>query len=60
MSPAERLQAMEALWDAMCSDSATPDSPGWHESLLFNRKTRVESGEAKFYTLKEARERLHG
>ena len=60
MSQAERLQTMEALWDAICHDSSEPDSPDWHEAILANRKQRIESGDDKFYTLREARERLLG
>jgi hypothetical protein len=60
MSPAERLQTMEALWDVMCHDSSEPDSPDWHEGILQERKKRIESGEAKFYSISEARKRLLG
>lgn len=60
MSRTERLQTMEALWDALCHDSIEPDSPDWHESILAERKKRIESGEATFYSLQEAREKLLG
>ena len=58
MSATERLQTMEALWDAMCHEAKEPESPGWHRDVLAERRRRIESGEAKFYTLQEAREKL--
>ena len=58
MSAAERLQIMEALWDTMCHEVKEPESPGWHQDVLAERRRRIESGEAKFYTLREAREKL--
>ena len=58
MSATERLQAMEALWDAMCREAKEPASPEWHRGVLAERRRRIESGEAKFYTLQEAREKL--
>lgn len=60
MSRSERLQAMEALWDVMCHDVLEPESPQWHETILANRKQRINSGDAKFYSLEEARKRLLG
>ena len=60
MSTSERLRAMEALWDALCHDSEEPQSPDWHRDVLSERKKRIESGEAKFLSIEEARERLQG
>ena len=58
MSSAERLKTMEALWDAMCHEVNEPKSPEWHQNVLSERRRRIETGEAKFYTLQEAREKL--
>jgi hypothetical protein len=58
MTMAERLQAMERLWDAVCHGATEPDSPDWHEGELARRKARIESGEAKFLTVQEAKTRL--
>jgi len=60
MSNPERLRTMEALWDALCHDSEEPQSPDWHRAVLAERKARLESGEAKFMSIEEARERLLG
>lgn len=58
MSNRERLQSMEALWDAICQDSEGLQTPEWHGRVLGERKQRLESGEAKFVSIEEARERL--
>lgn len=60
MSTSERLRAMEALWEALCDDSEEPQSPDWHRNVLAERMGRIESGEARFVSIEEARERLRG
>lgn len=60
MSNSERLRAMEALWDALCHDSEDLPSPEWHRGVLAERRERIESGEAKFLSIAEAKERLLG
>ena len=54
----ERLEAMELLWDALCHEEEEVQSPAWHEPILKKRKERIESGEAKFYTLDQLKERF--
>ena len=45
MPLADRLQAMEALWDSLCRDaSAMPTIPAWHEEVLGERLTALETG----------------
>ena len=58
MTNTERLQAMEAPWEAVCHEEKEPESPAWHEEVLANRKRVLESGEAKFLSLDEVKERL--
>lgn len=60
MSTSERLQAMEALWDALCHEGQEPESPEWHKHILADRRGRIESGEVRFFTVEEAREHLKG
>ena len=60
MSTSERLQAMEALWDALCHEGQEPESPEWHGRVLSERRERIDSGEARFSTIEEAREHLGG
>ena len=58
MSMAERLRAMEQLWDTLCREAEDIPSPRWHSDVLAERKKRVESGEARFITLEQLRARL--
>ncbi len=51
MKVAERLQAIEPLWDAICREGGEVASPEWHREVLAERKARAERGEAKFLTL---------
>ena len=44
MSMAERLQAMEQLWDALCRGGGEVSSPEWHEEVLARRKARANRG----------------
>lgn len=60
MSNPERLRTMEALWDAICHESEKPLSPKWHGEILAARNLRLETGDAKFVSIEEARERLQG
>lgn len=60
MSAAERLQAIEQLWEALCRDSRELASPDWHREILTDRKVRAERGESKFLTLAQLRSRLQG
>ncbi len=46
MSIAEKLQAMETLWEDLCHTDAVP-SPKWHEDVLKEREARYRSGEEK-------------
>jgi putative addiction module component (TIGR02574 family) len=55
MSVAERLQAMEQLWDSLAAKSGDLASPEWHREVLADRKARAERGDAKFLTLAQLR-----
>ena len=53
MSTIERLQTMEALWDSLTSDSSDLAPPEWHKDVLDKRKSKIESGDAEFISIKE-------
>ncbi|NOQ80651.1 MAG: cysteine methyltransferase [Gammaproteobacteria bacterium] len=53
MSTIERLQTMEALWDSLTSDSSDIVPPDWHKDVLYERKSKIESGDAEFISIKE-------
>ena len=58
MTQAERLSTMETLWDALCHQQPEPDSPDWHEDILAERRRKIESGEARFISLEDAKRKL--
>ncbi len=53
MSNTEKLQAM----DALSGDDLKVESPEWHKEILANRKHKIASGEAAFYSLDEVKTR---
>ncbi|MBI3345337.1 MAG: addiction module protein [Gammaproteobacteria bacterium] len=55
MSLAEKLQAMEALWDDLSRNPDTLESPAWHEEVLRERQQRIASGEAVFLDWEHAK-----
>ena len=57
MNTVERLQAMEMLWDALLHDEVEVESPGWHQGIIKERIAKIDSGEAKFLSLKELKVR---
>lgn len=59
MTIPERLRTMEALWDALCHDKTEPNSPQWHADVLADRRRKIDSGEAKFVSIDEAKRRIH-
>ncbi|MCN4144605.1 MAG: addiction module protein [Thiohalomonas sp.] len=53
MSSIERLKTMEALWDSLTSDSRDSAPPEWHKDVLDKRKSKIETGEAEFISIKK-------
>ncbi len=53
MKIADRLQAMEALWDSLLDEESEIESPEWHRDILEDRKTKIKSGKAGFISLEE-------
>lgn len=42
---AERLAAMESLWDSLCQDDAAELSPPWHATVLEERLRELADGQ---------------
>jgi putative addiction module component (TIGR02574 family) len=56
---AERLQAMEALWDSLCRDQPQAHVvPAWHEEELVKRVAALDSGQDATTPWEEAKERI--
>jgi putative addiction module component (TIGR02574 family) len=58
MSIAERLQAIEQIWNSLYRNAEHVPSPEWHAEVLADRKARAECGDAKFLTLDQLRSQL--
>jgi putative addiction module component (TIGR02574 family) len=56
MSVDERLKCMEDLWDSLIHEKPEIKSPNWHQDILNQRRVKLESGEAKFYTIDQVKE----
>ena len=41
---AQRIEAMEVLWDSLTHDAAYDPSPAWHADLLADRVREIEDG----------------
>ena len=53
MSPSERLEAMETIWDSLIHDEAGIKTPDWHSDILEDRKKFIESGKAEFISIEK-------
>ncbi len=53
MNVADRLQAMEALWNSFLNEETDIDSPEWHQDILEKRKGKIQNGKAEFISIKD-------
>ena len=60
MTHAEKLRAMEELWDDLCHAAEDMASPSWHGDVLAARAERVARGEAEFHDWDDVKARLLG
>lgn len=58
MSTAEKLAAMEELWDSLQQNPDSVPPPAWHAKVLAERQARIDHAETSFSTLDEVRDRL--
>ncbi len=58
MTTAEKLQAMEQLWEDLCRDERQVASPAWHGEVLAAREARVARGEGRFSDCEQARSHI--
>lgn len=58
MSVEEKLQAMESLWDDLCSKAGVITSPAWHEDVLAERDATQKRGEDEFEDWEAARRNI--
>ena len=58
MTPEEKVQTMEAIWENLSANPEAIESPAWHEEELRVRESQVASGEAKFVDWEKAKEEI--
>jgi len=58
LSVAEKLQAMEALWDELCRRDDVVPVPQWHKDILGDRERLVQEGKARFVDWETAKKRI--
>ena len=58
MTLAEKLRAMEALWDDLCRREEAMPVPQWHKDFLDERERLVEQGKARFIDWETAKKRI--
>ena len=60
MMLAEKLLAMEALWDNLCRREEDLPMLQWHKELLDERERLIRDGQARFTEWETARRRILG
>jgi putative addiction module component (TIGR02574 family) len=55
LSVAEKLEAMEALWQSLSSKPEGVESPAWHAQELRARENEIGSGKSKFIDWEKAK-----
>lgn len=58
MTAAEKLQALEEIWDSLCRTPADVPSPTWHGDVLKNREKNVQEGSSDFVDWDKAKQDL--
>ena len=58
MSHADKLRAMEAIWNDLAGNEARFESPAWHGTALEDTQQLVKAGKAKFSDWEDAKARL--
>jgi len=58
MTTADKLSAMEQLWDELCRTPEEVPSPAWHKKVLSSREERAREGKASFSDLADAKDRI--
>jgi putative addiction module component (TIGR02574 family) len=58
MTVAEKLQAIEVLWDDLARNPEDIPSPSWHGDVLAARQRQIDEGQAKFLSWDEFRQSI--
>jgi len=58
MTTAEKLRALEEIWESLCRTPDEVPSPSWHAEVLQDRERRVQQGSSQFVDWSEAKQRI--
>ena len=58
MTLADKLRAMEALWEDLCRNEESVPVPQWHKDVLDERERLVKSGQARFVDWERAKKNI--
>ena len=58
MSIEEKLQAMESIWDDLCSRADSLASPAWHGEVLADRESALQGGDEEFIDWETAKQNI--
>ena len=58
MTTAEKLRALEEIWENLCRTPNEVPSPSWHADVLQEREKRVQLGSSQFVDWPEAKQRI--
>jgi hypothetical protein len=58
MTIADKLQAMETIWDDLLRSAEQVPSPAWHGDVLRARESRVREGKSHYTDWAEAKRRI--
>ena len=58
MTKAEKISAMEQLWDDLCRTPKGFSSPAWHRRVLAARERRIQKGRARLSDIEVVGTRL--
>ncbi len=58
LTPTERFQVMEMIWESFSDSPEQVPSPNWHGDILAGRLAKVEAGKGNFLTVDQLKQRL--
>ena len=58
ITPTERAEAIEFLWESFAKEGIDYPSPDWHAKILADRSEIIDSGKATWLSVDELQARL--
>jgi hypothetical protein len=58
MTTAEKLRALEEIWESLCRTPDEVPSPSWHAEDVHDRERRAQQGSSQFVDWSEAKQRI--